>query len=81
MIARSPILTHISQSLNGLTTIRAFGAQEIAQRQFDDHQDHHSSAFYLFIAASRGFGFWLDFICVFYVSFVTMSVVFIGTGR
>ena len=27
-VARSPVLAHVSQSLNGLTTIRAFGSQE-----------------------------------------------------
>lgn len=67
--------------MNGLTTIRSFGAQQILIKEFDKIQDLHSSAFYLFISSSRAFGFWLDLYCVIYIAIVTASFfVFGGDG-
>ncbi|XP_063908432.1 probable multidrug resistance-associated protein lethal(2)03659 isoform X2 [Zophobas morio] len=63
-VTRSPILGHAATSIQGLSTIRSFSAQEVLIREFDDYQDRHSSAWYLFIAANRCFGFWVDFICI-----------------
>ncbi|KAL3283218.1 hypothetical protein HHI36_006367 [Cryptolaemus montrouzieri] len=76
---RSPVFAHLSASLQGLTTIRAFGAQEILTIEFDNHQNLHSSAYYLFLGCTRSFGFWLDLKCVFYVGFVTLTVICIGS--
>lgn len=76
--ARSPIYSHLSASLNGLTTIRSFGAQTILVKEFDKIQDLHSSAFYLFISTSRAFGFWLDMFCVLYIAVVTVSFLEFG---
>lgn len=70
---RSPIYTHLSASLNGLSTIRAFQAETTLIAEFDAHQDMHSSAFYIFMATNRAFGFFLDFICTFYIAAVTFS--------
>ncbi|GBP23004.1 Probable multidrug resistance-associated protein lethal(2)03659 [Eumeta japonica] len=72
-VTRSPVFSHLNASLQGITTIRAFGAQEALIREFDNHQDLHSSAWYLFIASSRAFGFWLDLVCVGYIAIVTLS--------
>ncbi|XP_014258970.1 probable multidrug resistance-associated protein lethal(2)03659 isoform X2 [Cimex lectularius] len=77
-ITRSPVFTHVNSSMQGLTTIRAFGAQKILIKEFDYHQDLHSSAWYLFIASSRAFGFWLDFVCLIYISLVTLSFLIFG---
>lgn len=40
--ARSPVFSHLSSSLQGLWTIRAFKAEERFQQAFDAHQDLHS---------------------------------------
>ncbi|CAH0722626.1 unnamed protein product, partial [Brenthis ino] len=77
-VTRSPVFSHLNASLQGITTIRAFGAQEALIREFDNHQDLHSSAWYLFIASSRAFGFWLDLVCVVYIGVVTLSFLVFG---
>ncbi|KAG8235220.1 hypothetical protein J437_LFUL015912 [Ladona fulva] len=41
-------------------------------------EDLHSSAWYMFIATSRAFGFWLDFVCFIYITLVTLSFLIIG---
>lgn len=64
--------------MNGLTTIRSFGAQTVLVKEFDKIQDLHSSAFYLFISTSRAFGFWLDMFCVLYIAVVTVSFLEFG---
>lgn len=73
--------THLSASLQGLTTIRAFGAQEILIKEFDNYQDAYTSAFFLFLSANRSFGFWIDFFCVTFVAIVTISILFIQNGK
>ncbi|ALC40251.1 CG7627, partial [Drosophila busckii] len=75
-ITRSPIYSHMAASLNGLSTIRAFGAQQVLVTEFDNHQDLHSSAFYMFISTSRAFGYWLDCFCVIYIGIITLSFFF-----
>ncbi|CAH0698992.1 unnamed protein product [Spodoptera exigua] len=80
-VTRSPVFSHLNASLQGITTIRAFGAQEALIREFDNHQDLHSSAWYLFIASSRAFGFWLDLVCVIYIAMVTLSFLVFGQSE
>ncbi|KAG5883223.1 hypothetical protein JTB14_011415 [Gonioctena quinquepunctata] len=75
---RSPVFSHIHASLQGLPTIRAFGAQEILRKEFDHHQDLHSMAYYMFLCCNRTFGFWLDLLCVGYIALVTLSFFFMG---
>nr|XP_012230327.1 PREDICTED: probable multidrug resistance-associated protein lethal(2)03659 isoform X1 [Linepithema humile]XP_012230329.1 PREDICTED: probable multidrug resistance-associated protein lethal(2)03659 isoform X1 [Linepithema humile]XP_012230330.1 PREDICTED: probable multidrug resistance-associated protein lethal(2)03659 isoform X1 [Linepithema humile] len=72
-ITRSPVFAHLSATLQGLPTIRAFDAGDILTKEFDRHQDLHSSAWYIFIASSRAFGLWLDVFCVVYIVLVTLS--------
>ncbi|KAF5294186.1 hypothetical protein FQR65_LT10897 [Abscondita terminalis] len=72
-ITRSPIFNHLSASINGLTTVRAFSAENALIKEFNEHQDHHSSAWYLFISASRAFGFYIDVICNVFISGIVIS--------
>ncbi|XP_049822547.1 probable multidrug resistance-associated protein lethal(2)03659 isoform X1 [Aethina tumida] len=80
-VTRSPVFSHLNASLNGLTTIRAFGAQEILIKEFDNHQDLHSSAWFSFISTSRAFGYWLDLVCIIYITLVTFSFLLIGNEK
>ena len=65
-------------SMQGLVTIRTFNVQTTLQKEFDYHQNLHSSAFYLFMTCNRAFGFWLDMSCVFYTIVVITATMLTG---
>uniref|UniRef100_A0A8C1RBP7 Cystic fibrosis transmembrane conductance regulator n=1 Tax=Cyprinus carpio TaxID=7962 RepID=A0A8C1RBP7_CYPCA len=65
---RSPVFSHLSSSLQGLCTIRAFKAEERFQQAFDAHQDLHSEAWFLFLTTSRWFAVRLDGMCSVFVT-------------
>ncbi|XP_051154775.1 ATP-binding cassette sub-family C member 4-like [Leptopilina boulardi] len=79
-ITRSPVFSHLSATLNGLTTIRAFRAQQLLTKEFDNHQDVHSASWYLFFSCSRAFGYYLELICNMYVALVIYSFLVLSDG-
>uniref|UniRef100_A0A8C3W6N7 Multidrug resistance-associated protein 4 n=1 Tax=Catagonus wagneri TaxID=51154 RepID=A0A8C3W6N7_9CETA len=70
---RSPVFSHLSASLQGLWTIRAFKAEQRFQELFDAHQDLHSEAWFLFLTTSRWFAVRLDAICAMFVIVVAFG--------
>ncbi|VVC32363.1 Hypothetical protein CINCED_3A001687 [Cinara cedri] len=72
-VSRSPVFTHFNETLKGLITIRAFKAEIVLSKEFDEHQDLHSSAWYLYIASNNAFGFVFDFILLIYLSILMFS--------
>ncbi|TWW64058.1 Multidrug resistance-associated protein 4 [Takifugu flavidus] len=70
---RSPVFSHLSSSLQGLWTIRAFQAEDRFQKAFDDYQDLHSQAWFLFLTTSRWFALRLDGICSIFVTVTTFG--------
>ncbi|KAB0797838.1 hypothetical protein PPYR_08831 [Photinus pyralis] len=77
-VTRSPVFGHLNASLQGLTTIRALRAESVLINEFDSLQDLHSTTWFLFIATSRAFAYWLDIVCVIYVALVAFSFLIIG---
>lgn len=55
-VTKSPVYSHLSTSLYGLDTLRAFKVQETFEKRFDSLQDLHSAAWFSFISAARWFG-------------------------
>lgn len=78
-IARSPLFTHISVTLDGLSTIRSSHAENILTHEFDNYQDIHSACWFLFISTSSAFGMMLDVLCLIFISTVTFSFLLIDS--
>ncbi|XP_066090519.1 ATP-binding cassette sub-family C member 4 [Saccopteryx bilineata] len=70
---RSPVFSHLSSSLQGLWTIRAYRTEERFQELFDAHQDLHSEAWFLFLTTSRWFALRLDAMCAIFVIIVAFG--------
>eukprot|EP00102_Acyrthosiphon_pisum_P018651 XP_016655861.1 PREDICTED: probable multidrug resistance-associated protein lethal(2)03659 isoform X2 [Acyrthosiphon pisum] len=77
-VTRSPVYGYLNASLQGLSTIRAFKAEDILCKEFDEHQDLHSSTWYLFISTSEAFGFSLDMVSLMYLCILTFSFLLVN---
>ncbi|XP_078589212.1 ATP-binding cassette sub-family C member 4-like [Branchiostoma floridae x Branchiostoma japonicum] len=72
---RSPVFSHLSATLQGLSTIRALAADKIVQQEFDAHQDLHSEAWFLFLTTTRWLAIRLDLLTAAFVTSVTFCSV------
>ena len=72
--ARSPVYSHISMTIQGLSTIRAFGKQDITTQYYHKYMNSLSQAAYLYLVTNRWFGIRIDLLsavllaCVAYAS-------------
>ncbi|XP_038065584.1 multidrug resistance-associated protein 4-like [Patiria miniata] len=73
--ARSPVFSHLSATLTGLSTVRAFKAQQRFTADFDGYLDGHTRAWFLFLSATRWFGIQLDFLCVLVITGVSLTCI------
>ncbi|CAG9783009.1 unnamed protein product [Diatraea saccharalis] len=78
--SRSPVFSHVSASISGLVSVRAFGAQEMLIKQFDDKQDVHTAAWYLTLISNTCFSIWLNLICASYVIVVSYTFLLMDDG-
>ncbi|KAF5287389.1 hypothetical protein FQA39_LY15927 [Lamprigera yunnana] len=76
---RSPVIGHLSATVEGLTTIRARQIQNILKMEFDKHQDAYSSVVYTSIVTERAFGLYLDLSCACYIAVITFIFLFCKT--
>ena len=74
-ILRSHVYAHFGESLNGLTTIRAYGMQEAFSRINEDFVDVMNRAYFLTITNQRWLGVRLDFVGDALLFIVAMLVV------
>jgi ATP-binding cassette subfamily C (CFTR/MRP) protein 4 len=79
--AKSSVFAHVSASIQGLPTVRASNAKKILIQEFDNHQDLHTSAYYMFTAMFTAFGFWTDVICGIYCGLVIFSFLLLDFGK
>lgn len=80
-VARSPIVGHLSASLESLPTIRANKVQQILQDEFDKQLDVFNSVYYMYMTTSNAFGFFMDFLSVIYIVTITLTFLTIDTGK
>lgn len=81
VLGRSPIFSHMNSTLQGLSTLRAFGADSIAEKEFHEFQNHNIACWYLSSCASRWVAIWLDMLCVLFITFVTYSFLLFEDGK
>ncbi|KAJ3211994.1 hypothetical protein HK099_007873 [Clydaea vesicula] len=73
--AKSPIYANIPTTMEGLTTLRAFGAQERSITVFNNLQNKNTRFYFAFISCSRWLGLRLDWLSgVFFLMIVLLSV-------
>ncbi|KAI2474111.1 probable multidrug resistance-associated protein lethal(2)03659 isoform X2 [Diabrotica virgifera virgifera] len=75
---RSPMLGHLNSSLEGLSTIRAFKAEETISKEFDRHQDLYTSANYTSKCCQRAFGYYLDVCCTTFIGAIIAAFIIVG---
>ncbi|CAH1098768.1 unnamed protein product [Psylliodes chrysocephalus] len=71
--SRALLFSHVSVSYHGLSTIRSANAEQMLIKEFDVLQDQHTSTWFLFIASSTTFGFYLDVISTTFLALVTFQ--------
>ncbi|KAJ1961640.1 hypothetical protein IWQ62_003796 [Dispira parvispora] len=76
--SRSPVYSAISETLDGVTILRAFDVGPQFLNRFQEALDHNSRAFFIFIASSRWLGFRVDLLASL---FLTVSVLASVAGR
>ena len=74
-IARSPIYSHISATIQGLSTIRAYKQNVRFLNTLHFYQNEHTKGWYAKLMANRWFGLRLDMVgAVFITSLAFISV-------
>ncbi|XP_055606093.1 ATP-binding cassette sub-family C member 4-like [Uranotaenia lowii] len=74
-ITRSPVFSHLSATLSGLSTIRASAAQKKISQEFDALQNVHSAVWQLTMSSNAALGLWLDCVSTGFVACVAFSFI------
>ena len=75
LAARSPLYSHISSTIQGLSTIRSYKEEEKFRHNFHSYQDEHTKGWYIYITTSRWFGMRIDLISATFLAFVVFSAI------
>ncbi|KAL5283207.1 ABCC4.2 family protein [Megaselia abdita] len=76
-ISRSPIYSITNQTFMGLSTIRSCQAAKALEEEFHYYQDSNTSCYHMYIATTQFLDFWVNVICVLYMTAVIFSFLFI----
>ncbi|XP_023210595.1 multidrug resistance-associated protein 4-like, partial [Centruroides sculpturatus] len=71
---RSPVFSHLSVSLYGLTTIRAFNADSKFKSMFNKYQDKHTATWFIYLALIRWLSIYGSIIC--FINLIITVIVF-----
>lgn len=81
LLAFSPIYSHANATMQGLSTVRALNANDQLENEFYQLIDNNTGVWYIRICSTRAFAFWLDIICLIYMSVVTLSFLVLDIGE
>ncbi|KAM8705738.1 hypothetical protein ACLKA7_010097 [Drosophila subpalustris] len=74
-ICRSPVYSHLTSTLTGISIIRSRQMEHVAAKEFDLLQDVHSSVWQLAEATNTALGLWVDAINCLFLTAVTFSFI------
>lgn len=74
-ISRSPIYAYFAQTLQGIVSVRAYGIQSEARRQFMSLIDSNHRSYILFVHVARWMGMRLDFAGIMCVTMASILVI------
>ncbi|KAJ0181177.1 hypothetical protein K1T71_003262 [Dendrolimus kikuchii] len=77
---KSPVFSMVTASLNGIATIRSSSAQNRLIEEFDSAQDLHTSAWNGYLGGGTCFGFYLDTMCLLYLSTIIFVFLYVDFG-
>lgn len=72
--ASSSIFGQVTDTINGLSTIRASSAENALIKEFDERQDFHSSSWFMYMASSCSVGYFLDLLTVTFIAVVIFGL-------
>jgi len=79
--ARSPLYSHISSTIQGLSTIRAYKEEEKFSNNLHYYLNEHTKGWHLYVATNRWFGMRIDLINALYLVFVVLGAIPLADGR
>ncbi|CAG2104061.1 unnamed protein product, partial [Medioppia subpectinata] len=79
-IARSPVYTHVSTTLNGLASVRAYGAQTEFEKQYTIYQDDHTAMWFMYLCTTRMLAIVMDWFSVLYLVIVSIVLMVFYEG-
>lgn len=74
-------MSHINATINGLATIRAAHAEDVLIKEFNSLQDRNTSTCFIFKASTRAIAFWMEWICVIYMSIAITIFLFFHMSK
>ncbi|XP_065919842.1 ATP-binding cassette sub-family C member 4-like isoform X2 [Dysidea avara] len=74
-LARSPLYSHISSTIQGLSTIRAYKEAEKFSNYLHYYLNEHTKAWHLYVATNRWFGMRIDLITAMFLVFVVFTAI------
>ena len=79
--ARSPLYSHISSTIQGLSTIRAYRKQRRFLNNLHFYQNEHTKGWYTILTTNRWFGMRLDTFGAVFIAFLVFISIPLTDGK